>query len=78
MPNKGEKIELEIRHYGKSESSFMLYDDDGETFNYEKGEYSWTELSAINSIDNQLVGKFNLKEGNIFNYNNVSWKFMTE
>ena len=38
-----------MRHYGEAAGSFRLYDDDGETFGYEKGEYSWTELKTTGS-----------------------------
>ncbi len=35
---------LEVRHYGKEDGSFELYEDDGKTFNYEKGDYSLRSL----------------------------------
>jgi len=31
---------LEIRHYGKTDGSFELYEDDGNSLDYENGEYS--------------------------------------
>lgn len=37
---------LEIRYYGKKDGVFMLYDDDGESFDYEKGMYTLTEISV--------------------------------
>ena len=37
-PKAGEKVDLEIRHYGEKPGRYLLYDDDGETFNYEKGD----------------------------------------
>ena len=55
----------------------MLYDDDGETFNYEKGDYSWREISVENkqgkikgNISSPLKGKPN-------SIGTVTWKFMT-
>ena len=30
---------LEVRHYGKEPGSFELYEDDGKTFDHEKGEF---------------------------------------
>ncbi|PEC35732.1 ABC transporter substrate-binding protein, partial [Bacillus toyonensis] len=42
-PKPNEKISLEIRYYGSKPSKYQLYDDDGETFNYEKGAYSFRE-----------------------------------
>ncbi|MHC4146720.1 MAG: glycoside hydrolase family 31 protein [Planctomycetota bacterium] len=37
-------IDLEIRHYGRKENTYLLYDDDGQTFDYEKGIFAVTEL----------------------------------
>ena len=37
---------IEIRKFGTKPGKFMLYEDDGETFGYEHGEYHWTELKA--------------------------------
>lgn len=34
-----EKHPIEIRYYGAKPSIYELYDDDGETYDYEKGEY---------------------------------------
>ncbi len=48
-PKPGEKLPLELRHYGESEGSISLYDDDGETFNYEKGNYN-LKLSPLLSL----------------------------
>ncbi|WP_205509202.1 glycoside hydrolase family 31 protein [Longitalea arenae] len=43
-PASGQKVDLTVRHYGEKPASYLLYDDDGETFNYEKGEYSWRKI----------------------------------
>ncbi|RZK44857.1 MAG: ABC transporter substrate-binding protein, partial [Pedobacter sp.] len=32
-PKAGEKVDLDIRHYGTAASTYNLYDDDGETYN---------------------------------------------
>lgn len=37
--------ELQIRHYGTGPASSLLYEDDGETFGYEKGQSAWRKLS---------------------------------
>jgi alpha-glucosidase (family GH31 glycosyl hydrolase) len=39
-PAASETVALEIRHYGEAPGRLSLYDDDGETFNHEKGDYS--------------------------------------
>ena len=77
-PGKEEVLPLEVRHYGKTESTFHLYDDDGETFDYEKGNYSWTTLKASRSAEGQLTGEVIRNEGTIFGYKDIVWKFMTE
>ena len=55
-PKAGEKINLEIRHYGMAESSYRLYDDDGETFNYENGAYSWRSVTVSRTPEGKLKG----------------------
>jgi alpha-D-xyloside xylohydrolase len=45
-PKASEKVDLEIRHYGTKNGAYELYDDDGETFDYEKGAYSWRKLTV--------------------------------
>ncbi len=77
-PKSGEILALEVRHYGKSEGKFLLYDDDGETFDYENGDYSWTILSVEHSLDSQYIGSILREKGTVFNYKDISWKFMTE
>jgi len=47
--------ELEIKHYGKADGSCLLYEDDGDSFNYEKGQYLLRELSLKNGQLNQKV-----------------------
>ena len=76
-PKKDEKLDLEVRHYGTLPGSFLLYDDDGETFDYEKGAYSWTTLDVASKND-ALVGKALRVQKTIFNYGDISWKFMTK
>jgi alpha-D-xyloside xylohydrolase len=77
-PAATEKVDLEIRHYGEKPGSYMLYDDDGETFNYEKGDYSFRAIKVEGSkgqwkgtIATPVNGKPNT-------VGNVTWKFMTK
>ena len=37
---------LEVRHYGTKENQYLLYNDDGESYDFENGAYSLTELSV--------------------------------
>lgn len=78
-PRLGEKFDLEIRHYGDADGAYRLYDDDGETYNYEKGEYSWRDIKVERQKNGKLKGTFSKAEkGKPNNIGNVSWKFMTQ
>jgi len=77
-PGAGQKFDLEIRHYGVRESVYRLYDDDGETFDYERGMYSWRDLRVSRSPDGRLVGAVSsAPPGKPDNLGTVTWTFMT-
>ena len=61
-PRKGEKIGLELRCFGNEPGRFSLYDDDGETFDYEKGAYTWTILSTSQDKTGKWVVKVDSKK----------------
>lgn len=78
-PVGGEMVNIEFRHYGESEGSLFLYDDDGETYNYEKGEYSWREVKVIRNKKGKLIGSIsNAEKGKPNTIGRITWKFMTE
>lgn len=75
-PKSGEKWPLELRHYGQAIGSFMLYDDDGNTFDFEKGAYSLTRFWVQKDAQGKLVG--NQPEIAPMGYvKEVKWVFMT-
>lgn len=77
-PKAGQKVNLEIRHYGKADGVYRLYDDDGETFDYEKGAYSWRDIKVTRDKKGRLKGSISKAEkGKPDNIATVSWKFMT-
>ncbi len=77
-PAAGEKYDLEIRYYGTKPGKYMLYDDDGETFDYEKGIYSWREISVSPDKKGKLSGSISKAgKGMPDNVGNVTWKFMS-
>jgi len=79
VPAAGQKFNLEIRYYGSVPSAYMVYDDDGETFEYEKGMYSWREIRVAPGKKGKLSGTISKAEkGKPDNIGNVSWKFMSE
>jgi len=76
-PAADEKYDLEIRYYGTKPGNFMLYDDDGETFNYEKGICSWREIKIFPGKKGKLTGTISKAEkGKPDNVGVVTWRFM--
>lgn len=78
-PRSGQKVNLEIRHYGKSDGACRLYDDDGETYDYEKGVCSWRNIKVKRQKNGKLKGSISKSEsGKPDSVNKVTWVFMTE
>ncbi|MBR2426591.1 MAG: DUF5110 domain-containing protein, partial [Lentisphaeria bacterium] len=44
IPLQGDDGTIITKKFGTKPGSFLLYDDDGETFAYERGEYTFREL----------------------------------
>ncbi len=78
-PKPGEKINLEIRHYGNADGTYRLYDDDGETFDYEKGMYSWREISVSHDRNGKPKGHISKAgKGKPNSIGKITWRFMTD
>jgi len=78
-PKSNEQVELEIRFYGEQAGKYSLYDDDGETFNYEKGEFSWREIKVEKDKNGKWKGTISPAEkGKPNTVGKVTWKFMTD
>lgn len=78
-PKAGEKINLEIRYYGTAPGSYLLYDDDGETFDYEKGAFSWRKIIVQPDPKGTPRGSISAAEkGKPDQLGLVTWKVMTE
>lgn len=75
-PGKGEKYNLEIRHYGTSIIPYRLYDDDGESYDYEKGDYSWRTITIIekNGKWTGTLSKAEKSKPDLIG--KVTWRFM--
>lgn len=77
-PAAGEVVPLEIRHYGTAPGRLALYDDDGETFAFESGVSSWTELAVTRDAAGRWSGTVTPdRNGHRWGYGEVTWKFMT-
>ena len=71
------KLNLEVRHYGQNENTYLLYDDDGETFDYEKGAFAITELN-VRRRNGRLTGSSSASGTEWQSrYEKVTWKFMS-
>ena len=77
-PGADEVVPLEVRHYGEKPGAAVVYDDDGETFDYEKGERSWTRLEVTRGADGAWKGTVVPDpDGPRWRYSDVTWTFMT-
>lgn len=78
-PKPSEKTDLEIRHYGQKAGEYNLYDDDGETFDFEKGQLSWRKIKVERLKNGQLKGSISaLQKGKPNTIAKVSFTFMTK
>lgn len=78
-PTDGQKMNLEIRHYGKADGFYRFYDDDGETYDYERGEYTWRDIRVTRDRKGRLKGSISKAErGKPDNIGTVNWRFMTQ
>ncbi len=79
-PKIGEKVDLIIRHYGTMEGEYTLYDDDGLSFDFEKGQYSQVKIQVKRDRKGKLVGTIGSPEkGKPYSYNKkVTWEFRTK
>ena len=49
--------DLEVRHYGIAGGTFQLYEDDGKSFDYQKGAYRVRILSVTNQRFTETISK---------------------
>jgi len=78
-PALGQKVDIEVRYYGEKPGNYKMYDDDGETFKYEKGEFSWRQIKVERQINGQLKGSVSAAEkGKPNTIANITFTFMTK
>lgn len=72
-----DKHPVEIRHYGSLSSTYELYDDDGETYDYQNGEFTRIMIKVeVDSLGNKK-GHIVIPEGKkIWSVGNCSFNFM--
>ncbi|MFN8240794.1 MAG: glycoside hydrolase family 31 protein [Bacteroidales bacterium] len=77
-PAAGSKIDIEVRYYGTSPGKYLLYDDDGETFAYEKGEFSWRRITVITGKNGKPSGSISAAEkGKPDNLGKITFRYMS-
>lgn len=77
-PKADQKVAIEIRYYGKKPSTYLMYDDGGESFDYEKGAYSWRKITVNRNGKGQLQGSISDPvSGKPNTIGKISWKWMT-
>jgi alpha-D-xyloside xylohydrolase len=78
VPAAREQVDLEIRHYGDTPGRMALYDDDGTTFDYERGAFSWTELAVSRDASGALRGSVRRPPPDKpFSYRATRWRMMS-
>lgn len=74
-PRPGERIAVELVHFGEAHGEYMLYDDDGETYQYEGGDFSWTKLAVSEVEKGSLRGEHHIIAGDKMRYDIVGWQY---
>lgn len=74
VPSAGEPIPVEMVHFGQMPGESMLYDDDGETFDFERDGGSWRKVTVSRTAEGNFEGV--VEEGNITGcYVITGWRF---
>ena len=75
---KDSDFTLEVRCYGKAEGRYVLYDDDGKTFAYERGEYNHILLTTNKDKKGNIFGNVEIIRNKInSNFKEYEFRFMS-
>ncbi len=70
------KVPLEIRHYGSKDAVYELYDDDGSSYDYEKGKFSRIRLAVTGGESGEKKGSVAVPKGSrLWSYSDFRWVF---
>jgi alpha-D-xyloside xylohydrolase len=77
-PRKGDVLPLELRHYGEAAGKLSLYDDDDETFDYEKDRYMHYQFNAAKDANGKWHGNVAIDNPQKLpqQYDHFTWTFM--
>lgn len=77
IPGRDRPVPLELRCYGTKPGCFLLYDDDGESFAFEQGQYRWIRLETVPDSGGRLSGVVSeTGQGLDSGYADMNWVFM--
>jgi alpha-D-xyloside xylohydrolase len=77
-PKLGEKVDIEIRHYGEKPAHIFYTTTTGKLLNYEKGDFSWRALSVSKDKQGKWKGSISSPvKGKPNTIGSVSWRLMT-
>lgn len=69
---------LEIRYYGSRPGSYSLYDDDGTTYDYEKGEFVRISIQVSPGPDGRPAGRLVMPdEPRSWSFSDFTFRYMT-
>ena len=72
------KQSLEIRHYGNKSAAYDLYDDDGVSFDYEKGSFLRIPINVIVESNGNKKGRvMQFQDKTSWSYSDIRFRFMT-
>jgi len=74
VPEGPQEIPVELIHFGMVPGQSMMYDDDGETFDYEKNGGCWRKLTVNRAVDGKFSGTAE-EGGPICRYRITGWRF---
>ncbi|WP_136607798.1 TIM-barrel domain-containing protein [Paenibacillus dokdonensis] len=74
VPEGMQEIPVEMIHFGTMPGRSMLYDDDGETFDYEKNGGCWRKLTVNQAVDGKFSGTAE-EGGPACRYRITGWRF---
>ncbi|MCH5687740.1 DUF5110 domain-containing protein [Niabella sp. W65] len=69
---------MEVRVYGQKQGTYKLYDDDGQSLDYEKGAFDWRTIRIEKDTKGQLKGVVEAAHNkNVQSYNKITFRFMS-
>jgi alpha-glucosidase (family GH31 glycosyl hydrolase) len=78
VPKSGEKTTLELVHFGDGSGECKIYDDDGETYAYERDGGNWWLASVRRMSDGSYSGELKGPDGHgdlPSSYHSITWRF---